>query len=1262
AYISPEQIRGELLTPQTDIYMFGTLLYEMLVGTHPYPEATSAALLYKHLSEPVPNLFEVNPDLPLALNNVIQRATAKDPAGRYKDVLDLVSDYRRALRVSRVSLEEIDDSDDRIITGSTLTLPEPENPYKGLRAFQQADAADFFGRESLTARLIDRLNENVPHSRFLAVVGPSGSGKSSVVKAGLIPALQRGEIEGSDKWFIVEMVPGIEPMEELEATLLRVAVNPPDSLLTQLNEDERGFLRAVKRVLPGDDSELLLFIDQFEELYTLVEDEEVRARFMDSLIVAVTDPRSQIRVVITLRADFYDRPLNYVRFGELIQQRTEVVLPLTTDEIEAAVSRPAERSGLQLERGLVTAIVADVKEQPGALPLLQYALTELYERRNGRALVLHAYHEIGGTMGALARRADELFAGLGKDGQEAARQMFLRLVTLGEGTEDTRRRALQSELLELGKNRGMMEMALDAFGRYRLLTFDNDPQTRQSTVEVAHEALIRQWSRLRDWLNTSRDDLRSQRRVTGLTQDWLESGKDSGYLARGNRLDQLETWYKNTTLALTENERNYMEAALALREKELTAEQERQRRENELEQRSRNRLRALVAVLAVAALVASILSVFAVSQNLAAQAAQKDADAARLAAEDSADEAGALALAANARSALTENDPMLSIALAHAASDAYQPAPVEVVRVLANAVYAPGIRFHMTGHTGAVVNVAYALDGSSVASVSSDSTLKLWDAATGAERWSAELPDQVITSVAFSPDGKTLLTGSTDHIAHLWNVADGKILREFGGDTTGHTDTITSVAFSPDGSQILTGSLDRTALIWDVNTGEIVKRFDDTLDSEFPPGAITVVAFNSDATKAVIGTVDETIANVTDDRVDRTVRVWDLVTGQQVVRIEPKSGFIRTATISPDSSTIVVGTWDGTNNGTLRLYSATTGEEIRRIYGHTDVITGVAYSPDGKRLLSSSWDGSLRLWDVNTGVEVRRFTGFGDRLLDFAFSANGQYVIVGTGNLGNNDILKERERSKNAAVWLIDLQNRATMRTFTGHTDWVWESDISADGQFVVSGSGPLRPPAKDTTVRIWNIATGETLQTMQGHTDTVDGVAFAPDGKTVLSGGWDSLIILWDAATGQEIRRFTGHTGHVTAVDISPDNKLGISSDNSGNIILWDLATGQEVRRMQIDFPADMADSDKEISDVRFNKDGTKALAGLLDGTIRLFDTATGEQIRVYTGHTDQVNKVAFSPDEQFIASASWDSTVRLWNTETGEQVRQFTGHTGAV
>jgi energy-coupling factor transporter ATP-binding protein EcfA2 len=513
AYISPEQVQSRPVTPQTDIYALGVLLYQLLVGDHPFPDSSNVELVVKHLREALPYVRDSRPELPAALDGVIQRATAKDPTDRYPDAIALAVDFRRALQLE-AELPEVPEED-------------MYNPYKGLRAFQVADAEDFFGREALTGQLLAQLASPGAAGRFLAVVGPSGSGKSSVVKAGLVPALRKGALPGSDQWFTVEMHPGAQPMNELALALLSISADPELKLVDQLKKGKNGLLGAAKSALPSGESELLLVVDQFEELFSLVEDEEERSRFLEILHTAVTNDESQVRLVLTLRADFFDRPLMHPDFGKLLEKSTTVVLPLSPDELEQAIQKPAERAGAVLEKGLVTTISADVVDQPGALPLLQYALTELFERREGRMLTNQAYQDIGGVLGALGRRAEEVYAGLDQAGKDAARQIFSRLVTLGEGAEDTRRRVLRQELdtlsvepLQNSSQQTPVETVIESFGRTRLLSFDHDPATRGPTVEVAHEALLREWRRLREWLDESRADIRMQVVLRDATSDW----------------------------------------------------------------------------------------------------------------------------------------------------------------------------------------------------------------------------------------------------------------------------------------------------------------------------------------------------------------------------------------------------------------------------------------------------------------------------------------------------------------------------------------------------------------------------------------------------------------------------------------------------------------------------------------------------------------------------------------------------------------------
>ncbi|UCG26406.1 MAG: protein kinase, partial [Chloroflexota bacterium] len=337
-YISPEQIKDEPVSAQSDLYSLGAVLYETLAGEKPFPDSSVAKLLQSHLTEPFPSLAAARPDLPSRVDDVLRKATAKEPSERFATALEMSEAFRRALSDDELPLVES-------APGALPSVIEVYNPYKGLRAFQEADADDFFGREILVHQLLARLqgdnvthDGSVPAGRFLAVVGPSGSGKSSVVKAGLIPALRDGAIDGSAKWFVAEMVPGSHPFEELEMALWSVAVDPPPNLVDPMRRDKRGIMRTIQRILPDEqDAQLLLVIDQFEELFTLVTDDEQRELFIEGLLMALRAPRNLLRVVVTLRADFYDRPLAHQLFGKVLKENTEVVLPLALEELNWVV-------------------------------------------------------------------------------------------------------------------------------------------------------------------------------------------------------------------------------------------------------------------------------------------------------------------------------------------------------------------------------------------------------------------------------------------------------------------------------------------------------------------------------------------------------------------------------------------------------------------------------------------------------------------------------------------------------------------------------------------------------------------------------------------------------------------------------------------------------------------------------------------------------------------------------------------------------------
>ncbi|MEN8235664.1 MAG: extracellular solute-binding protein, partial [Actinomycetota bacterium] len=540
-----------------------------------------------------------------AVQSVLDKATAPSFQDRYPSMAAFVEAFLEA------------SGDD-----GHAAVPITHNPYKGLRAFREADRGDFFGREDLVSVLTPRLADPVPGC--LVLVGASGIGKSSILNAGLIPALREGVVDGSERWRIVKMHPGVHPYGELAGVLRQVAVDADPQVLGHLTWGDIGIGEAITAVFDDPSDEILLVVDQFEELFTLVRDESVRRAFVDSLVDAVEDPDVHLRLILALRADFYDRPLRYPRLAALLTGCMETVVPMTAGDLENAITAPAEQAGAVLDPGLASRIVDDVERQPGMLPLVQYAMTSLFERRDGNRLTAAAYEELGGVRGPLRTRPEKTYDELDPETKAATRQAFLHLVALGEDGEAVRRRVQRSELMSIVGYEHSVRAVIDAFGDARFLSFDQHPVTRSPTVEIAHDALLSEWERLRGWIDDHRSDVRLHQRLAHATADWIASDRDPEFLLTGGMLHRLAGWSRATDLALSDAERSLIETSIDVRDLAEREETARLEHERVVEERSRRRLRMLVGVWALTALVA-VLAVFAFAQwrrseNLAAQA------------------------------------------------------------------------------------------------------------------------------------------------------------------------------------------------------------------------------------------------------------------------------------------------------------------------------------------------------------------------------------------------------------------------------------------------------------------------------------------------------------------------------------------------------------------------------------------------------------------------------------------------------------------
>ena len=1275
AYLTPEQIQSQPLSPQTDIYALGVLLFELLTGKHPFPDASSGELVAKHLQEPLPYVRQNQPDLPAALDGVIQRATAKNPADRYPDGASLAADFRQALQLQVES----------------AAIPESElyNPYKGLRAFQEADSEDFFGREALTGQLLAHLVSPDESGRFLAVVGPSGSGKSSVVKAGLLPALRKGALPGSDQWFMLEMHPGSQPFKQMELALLAITSDYSLDLAGLLSQ---GLLEAVQAVLPSEQDTLLLVIDQFEELFVSVQDEDLRERFLANLLEAVSDPHSQLRLVLTLRADFYDRPLMYPQFGKLVEEHTAVVLPLTPEELQLAIRKPAERVSAVLEKGLVEEITAEVEDQPGSLPLLQYALTELFERREGRMLTLQAYQSIGGVLGALGRRAEGVYQDLKAEDKDLARQLFLRLVTLGEGAEDTRRRVPQAELEALASP-ARVRSVLEAFGAARLLSFDRDPVTRGPTVEVAHEALLREWVRLRGWLDESRADIRMQRLLGRATRDWLQGDQEPSFLLRGSRLAQFQEWAGETSLALTPDEQRFLEASL---------EDQARRREQQatLERRSRNFLRALVAVFAVAALVAIGLTIFAFNQqgiaqdNAATAIAEADARAtqqviaeneanaratqqtiaeseaiARGEAEEQAlqdrdraveaeqealeqrEEAlrqAAIGLASQSELELDGNARERAVLLALEALEDY-PYTWQAERALSRAILNSRLRM-LVPYIGTLVTTNWSADGSMILIGGSVETgefdyengfARVLDAATGEQL--LKITEGNPTMASWSPDENFVLTlgwGQEDVLkfAHLgetlakieglgdkktietslvkiWDIESGLARVTLDTDDLGGwlwPNINGWEPWSPTGDRFLTYTVDGLVKIFDINTGELLHSL-----SEYE--GIINEEFGISISQALWSPRGDLIA-ISSIGDDSTI-VYQVDTGEPLYKIP---GDFETKVVS-------VGSWSPSGDrfitrgvGGAKVYEAATGRKVLDLSIPRTNILQALWSPDGSRILIRESGETVTVWDSESGQQLIEITD-----MVFAlwadWSPTGEYVAVGAAD-------------GFVHVWdVISGQEFTKLSGTMGHPNRI---EFSPDSEYILVAGD-------DNNVNILNLSEASLIVPVP-TCGWFSNVAWSPDGEQfAISSNCppDEQLRVWDSKSGSQLLTLSGDAGLTYMMAWSPTgDRIATTHDGLPGAMIWDAVTGEKLSTFE------GHNIGYYINDVDWSPDGSQLATASWDTDVILWDSNTGEEMLTFTNHVYPVNSIDWSPDGSRIISTSNDGEALIWEAATGQ------------
>jgi WD40 repeat protein/class 3 adenylate cyclase/energy-coupling factor transporter ATP-binding protein EcfA2 len=1064
-------------------------------------------------------------------------------------------------------------------------------PYKGLVRFEPEDSDLFFGREEIVSALVARLED----SAFLAVVGPSGSGKSSLVRAGLVPELERRE--ASVRPAIIE--PGEHPL----ANLIR-----------------------------RRDADLVV-VDQFEEVFTLCRDEEERISFIDALLDAAEEGR---RVIVALRADFYGHCASYGRLAAALEEHQALIGPMTEEELRRAIERPAERAGLVLEPGLAEGILRDVVGEPGALPLLSHSLLETWRRRSDRMLTLLGYLQSGGVRGAIAKTAETVYREALRPAQQTlARNIFLRLTELGEGTEDTRRRARVGELTPRREKAADVEEVLRVLVEARLIT------TGEGTVEVAHEALIRHWPTLRAWLDEDREGRLVHRRLTEAAQEWETLGREPGALYRGARLAAATEWAELHDDELNELEREFLSAG---HEAELG--------EVEATKRRNRRLRVLVAALGVLLLGALAAGAFALIQrgNAREEAARAGREARLATARELAaaavanlnvDSERSILLAREAVDATWETDgttvPEAEEAL-HRALKASRLV-LTVPQGGGLAVSTDGRRFATTGqdgtatvwktatgdrllrlrgHEGALTGIAFSPDGSRLATTGTDKSARVWDASSGRQIKVLRGHRQAVSGVAFSPDGKRLATRGDDATVRIWNVASGKsemVLRGPAGQDFDSLGPPVSPAFSPDGSQVASGGWGTTTTIWDSATGDIARVL---------PGhawAITGIAFSPDG------------RHIATASYEGAARIYAADSGQPLITLSGHTGELHSLAYSPDGKRIATGGSDAT----ARVWDATTGDHLMTLAGHTTGISHVRFTSDGNRLLTAGTDGTKRLWNVSLtgGRDWLTVPGPSLRIGGVAFSPDGRTFAVPEQGTG---------------VTIRDADTGAKLVTLRGHDAIHARIAFSPDGKRLAAADGTgVTNSGANRTVPIWDVTTGELVTTLIGHEGDVTAVAFSPDGRRIATSGYDGSLRIWDATTGKEQRAF--HVGADSyGLEFTPDGRFlvaGIGCD--GVFMVWEAETLERRHELRAHTGC--------VQDLAVGPGGTVVTAGL-DGTAKIWDVESGRELASLRGHSGAVLDASISPDGGRVATSSDDGTAKLWDAATGRELLTLFGH----
>ncbi|XXY52807.1 protein kinase [Sorangium sp. So ce269] len=1220
-YISPEQWLEQESDHRVDIWAVGIIFYELCTGAHPLAPLSMVELIrVAALEEPMPSVSAKRPDIG-ALGAIIDRCLKKRKEERFGSAEDLLAELEPLLARRHAT-----------------SIGEAEDPFAGLSAFQESDAGRFFGRDRDIAIITGRLR-NQP---LVVVAGPSGAGKSSLVRAGVIPALKRS----GESWESFILRPGRRPLAALADVLAQVSAEAPGGAQQslpdgrdpdQLAEDLRArpgllgaWLRARCRA-GGGRHRILLFVDQFEELYTLGSDHAERRAFIACLEGAADDASSPLRVMFSIRSDFVDRVADDRAFLAEVTRGLVFLPPMRRERLREALTRPIQAAGYQFEsEAMIEGMLGALERTRSPLPLLQFTAAKLWEARDRkrRLLTQDSYDKLGGVAGALSTHADAVRAGLSSHDQRLCREVFLRLVT----PEHTRAVVPLDELRALAEDGGVVEQVVRQLADARLLLIERSGEREGTTVELVHESLIERWERLKQWLGESEQDAQFMARLRAVAQRWEKSGEDDRLLWRDQKGHDARAWLEHrraelgpgADVGLGRRELRYLQAVidLSMRARRL---------------RRRLATGAFVALTAVA-LVVSILAVRASQEK-----ERVKYEVARVKAEArQTRNATRMARARELRS-----DPTTALALLREIEET-----AEVPKGwadLALTTLRSGTSSVVRPHPDTVVAAAWSPDGRRIVTACYDRTAHVWNADGTGEPALLRGHEGSVTAAAWSPDGRRIVTASSDRTARVWS-ADGAeelaVLR-------GHESTVSSAAWSPDGRHIVTASYDRTARVWsaDENTERLVLRGHEgeVASAAWSPDGRHIVTASYDQTARVWradGTAQPLVLRGHDGWVssagwspdglrvvtashDRTARVWRADGTAQPLVLRGHEGEVVSAAWSPDGLRVVTASHDRT----ARVWRADGTAQLLVLRGHESEVVSAAWSPDGRRIVTTSWDKRARVWSTDGAAELSDLRGHEDWVHSAAFSHDGGRVATASWD-------------ETARVWSADGMTEVLV--LRGHEGRVTAAAWSPDDRRIATASW-------DKTARVWSAGGGEAAPlVLGGHEGWVSAVAWSPDGRRIATASRDRTARVWSADTAAELLVLRGHEAAVSAVVWSPDGRRIATASKDRTARVWSADTAAELLVLR--------GHEAAVTSAAWAPDGRQVVTASEDTTARVWSADTAAELLVLRGHEAAVTSAAWSPDGRRVVTASEDKTARLWRADAAAELLVLRGHEGAV